>query len=63
MLRLAKVERPSEVWHQVWHRQPVPTVDCLGMSLKLNLLPIARQDVVIGRCKRKTTDPTDHIRL
>jgi hypothetical protein len=30
---------------------------------QLNLLPIAGQDVVIRRCKRKTTDPTDHIHL
>jgi hypothetical protein len=28
------------------------------MSVRLNVLPIARQDVVIRRCKRKTIDPT-----
>jgi hypothetical protein len=42
---------------------PAPTADCLGMSLKLNLLPIAGQDVVIKRCERKAADPTDHIHL
>jgi len=41
--------------------QPAPTADCLGMLLKLNLPPIAGQDVVIRRCERKTTDPTDDI--
>jgi hypothetical protein len=25
-LRLAKVEKPSEAWHQVWHRQPRPRI-------------------------------------
>ena len=31
------------------------------MSLKLSLLPIARQDVVIRHCKPKATDPIDDI--
>jgi hypothetical protein len=42
---------------------PAPTADGLGMSLKLNLLPIAGQDVVIRRCERNTTDPTDDVHL
>jgi hypothetical protein len=33
------------------------------MSLKLNLVPIAGQDVVIRRCERNTTDPTDDVHL
>jgi hypothetical protein len=40
---------------------PAPTADCLGMSLKLNLVPIAGRDVVIRRCERNTTDPTDDV--
>jgi hypothetical protein len=42
---------------------PAATVDRLGISLRLNLLPIAEQDVVIRRCKQKTTDQSDHIHL
>jgi hypothetical protein len=40
-----------------------PVEGCLGVSLKLSLLPIARQDVVIRHCKPKATDPTDDIDL
>jgi hypothetical protein len=31
------------------------------MSLKLSLLPLARQDVVIRKGKPKTTDQTDEV--
>jgi hypothetical protein len=40
-----------------------PVKEWVGMSLKLSLLPIARQDVVIRHCKPKTTDPTDDMDL
>jgi len=42
---------------------PVPVEDGVGMCLKLSLLPIARQDIVIGHYKPKATDPIDDIDL
>jgi len=56
---LFKVERPQELGIKYGSTGPVE--DCVNMSLKLSLLPIARQDVVIRHCKPKATDPTDDI--
>jgi len=60
MLPLAKVERPSEVWHQVWHRQPDrgwPRHVAQARSTA------DRRKDVVRRCKPKTAEQTDDISL